>query len=219
VDDTTTGTTDDDVTKDPVPIDENELTSDEEAMVKRMEDIIQFFLDLLQVTGGDLAPEKYVWYLIAHRWNKGVPTLLANKTTHRGIVMKSKATGTISAVNRKAVSQGHIFLGYHLCGDGTSCAHKKATRENAIKYGEAIKSSSLQRGECTMAYNSCYMASLGYVKTAKYLSMDECKEIQKTPVNEILPKMGISRNTNGEVVFGKTQYGGLGLTQLAAVQG
>jgi hypothetical protein len=34
-------------------------------MVKRMEDIIQFFLDLLQVTGGDLAPEKCVWYLIA----------------------------------------------------------------------------------------------------------------------------------------------------------
>jgi hypothetical protein len=44
VDDTTTGTTDDDVTKDPVSIDEKELTSDEEAMVKRMEDIIQFFL-------------------------------------------------------------------------------------------------------------------------------------------------------------------------------
>jgi hypothetical protein len=45
VDDTTTGTADDDVTKHPVPIDERELTSDEEAIVKRMEDIIQFFLD------------------------------------------------------------------------------------------------------------------------------------------------------------------------------
>jgi hypothetical protein len=92
VDDTMTGTTDDDVTKDPVPIDEKELTSDE---VKRMEDIIQFFLDLLQVTGGYLASEKCVWYLIAHRWKKGVSTLLANKTTHRGIIMKSKATITI----------------------------------------------------------------------------------------------------------------------------
>jgi hypothetical protein len=49
-------------------------------MVKRMEVIIQFFLDLLQVTGGYLAPEKCVWYIIAHRWKKGVPTLLANKT-------------------------------------------------------------------------------------------------------------------------------------------
>jgi hypothetical protein len=55
-----TGTTDEDVTKEPVPIEEKELTSDKEAMVKRMEDIIQFFFDLLQVTGGDLAPEKCV---------------------------------------------------------------------------------------------------------------------------------------------------------------
>jgi hypothetical protein len=51
MDDTTNGTTDDDVTKYHVPIDEKELTSDEEAMVKSMEDIIHFFLELLQVTG------------------------------------------------------------------------------------------------------------------------------------------------------------------------
>jgi hypothetical protein len=50
---------------------------------------------------------------------------------------------TISAFKRKVVSQGHITLGFHLCGDGTSRAHKKVMQENAIKYGEAIKSSSL----------------------------------------------------------------------------
>jgi hypothetical protein len=183
VDDTTTGTTDDDVTKEPFPIEEKELTSDEEAMVKRMEDIIQFFIDLQQVTGGDLAPEKCVWFLIAHRWKKGVPTLLANKYTHRGITIQSKAKGTIPAVKRKAVSRGHITLGSNLCGDGTSWAHKKVMKENAIKYGEAIMSSSLKSGECAMAYNSCYMASLGYGTASTSLSMDECNEIQKPSVN------------------------------------
>jgi hypothetical protein len=93
--------------RDPFLIEEKELTSYKEEMVKRMEDIIQFFLDLLQVTGGDLAPEKCIWYLIAHLWKKGEPTLLAKETTHRGITIKSKATGIISAVKRKAVSQGH----------------------------------------------------------------------------------------------------------------
>jgi hypothetical protein len=68
--------------------------------------------------------------------------------------MKSRATGTISSVKRKTVSQGHRTLGFHLCGDRTSRAHKNAMQEKAIKYGEAIKSISLQRGECAMAYNS-----------------------------------------------------------------
>jgi hypothetical protein len=188
-------------------------------MAKWMEDIIQFFLDLLQVTSGYLAPEKCVWYLIARRWKKGVPTLLANKSTHRGISMKSKATGTISAVKRNAVSKGHRTLGFHLCGDGTSRAHKKVMKENAIKYGESITSSSLKRGECAMAYNICYTASLGYGTEATSLSLDECKEIQKSPVNAILPEMGVNRNTKREVVFGTTKYGELGLAHLTAVQG
>jgi hypothetical protein len=42
----------------------------------------------------------------------------------------------------------------------------------AIKYGEEIKSSSLKKGECAMAYNSCYMASLGYGTASTSLSMD-----------------------------------------------
>jgi hypothetical protein len=70
-----------------------------------------------------------------------------------------------------------------------------------------------------MAYNSCYMAILGYGTPATSLSMDECKEIQKPLVNAILPKMGINRNSKRDVVFGTTKYGRLGLTHLAAVQG
>jgi hypothetical protein len=70
-----------------------------------------------------------------------------------------------------------------------------------------------------MAYNSCYMASLGYGTAATSLSMDECNEIQKPPVNGILPKMGINRNTRRDLVFGTTKYGRLGLAHIAAVQG
>jgi Asp-tRNA(Asn)/Glu-tRNA(Gln) amidotransferase C subunit len=57
VDDTTTGMMDGNVTKEPVPIKKKELTREEEETLKRMEDIFQFFLELQQVRGGDLAPE------------------------------------------------------------------------------------------------------------------------------------------------------------------
>jgi hypothetical protein len=54
----------------PIPSSVSGFTQEEEGLVVRMEEIIQFFLDLLQVTGGDLAPEKRVWYLIGHHWSK-----------------------------------------------------------------------------------------------------------------------------------------------------
>jgi hypothetical protein len=72
VDDTTTGATDDNHNLDPISSTVRRLTQVEDSLVARMEVIIQFFLNLLQVMGGDLAPEKCTWYLIGHRWNKGV---------------------------------------------------------------------------------------------------------------------------------------------------
>jgi hypothetical protein len=76
VDDTTTGTTDDNHNLEPIPSTVRGLTQEEDRLVARMEVIIQFFLDLLHVIGGDLAPEKCAWYLIGHRWNKGVSKLI-----------------------------------------------------------------------------------------------------------------------------------------------
>jgi hypothetical protein len=67
VDDTTTGATDDNHNLEPIPSTVRGLTQEEDSLVARMEVIIQFFLDSLQVTGGDLAPEKCAWYLIGHR--------------------------------------------------------------------------------------------------------------------------------------------------------
>jgi hypothetical protein len=57
VDDTTTKTTHDDPELEPIPASQAELTMSKEALIAKMEEIIHFFLDLLQVTGGDLAPE------------------------------------------------------------------------------------------------------------------------------------------------------------------
>jgi hypothetical protein len=56
VDDTITGVTSNDTIREPVPIEEQELTVDEEDLVDQMQVVIQFFLDLLQVMDGDLAP-------------------------------------------------------------------------------------------------------------------------------------------------------------------
>jgi hypothetical protein len=67
-------------------------------LVARMEDIIQFFPDLLQVAGGDLAPEKCMCYIISHRWENGIPVLLPVHPSHKGIKMTSRSTGTTSDI-------------------------------------------------------------------------------------------------------------------------
>jgi hypothetical protein len=91
-------------------------------------------------------------------------------------------------------------------------------KTKAKEYSESIISSSLQRGESAMAYNSYYMASLSYGTSATSLDIKQCEGIQIPVVNAILPKMGVNRNTTRTVMFGTSKYGGLGMDHLPAVQ-
>jgi hypothetical protein len=68
----------------------------------------------------------------------------------------------MSGVKRKSPDEGHITLGFQISGNGKCTAHKKAMKAKVILYGEAIKTSTMWRGERGMAYNSFYMPSLGY---------------------------------------------------------
>jgi hypothetical protein len=157
--------------------------------------------------------------LICHRWKNGKARLLQVKETHRGITITSRATGRTSGVKRKSVEEGHRTLGFHMSGDGKCEAHKKVMIDKALLYSNAIHNSTMWRGESAVEYNSFYMPSLGYGVPATTLTKEECEDIQRPLVNAILPKMGIVRSAPRKVVFGTKQYGGLGLTHLAALQG
>jgi hypothetical protein len=218
VDDTTTGTTDVNHNLEPIPSTVCGITQEEDSLVTRMEVIIQFFLDLLQVTVDDLAPEKCAWYLIGHRWNKGVLKLIQIEPQHRSITMTSRSSGQVSGIKRKAPIEGHRTLGFSMTGDGTSNEQKRVMKEKGLAYAMAIRNSNLQRGECSMAYGAYYLPSLAYGTPATTLSYKECEDVQRAVVAAILPKMGIVRNAARKIVFGSTKYCGLWLDHLATIQ-
>jgi hypothetical protein len=207
IDDTTTGSTNDDSELEPVSDDISELTSSRETLIAKMEEIIQFFLDLIQFTAGELAPEKCMWYLISHRWKDGKPRLLQRHSSHRGIIIVSRSTNTESGFKRRAPNEGHRTLGFFMTGDGTCTAHKKVMTEKASLYATAIQRSSLWIGESGLAYNSFYLPSIGYRTPATNLTQQECYNIQSPVFNAIFPKMGIVRKAHWSVVLGTAQFG------------
>jgi hypothetical protein len=66
--------------------------------------------------------------------------------SHKGINLTLKSEGTKVGIKRKAPSDSHRTLGFHLQGDGKTDSHKTVMREKAKAYGEAINGSLLQRG-------------------------------------------------------------------------
>jgi hypothetical protein len=68
------------------------------------------------------------------------------KESHMGIEITSRSTGTVSGVKHKSPEEGHRIPGFQISGDGKCNAQKKAMKEKAILYGEAIRSSTMWRG-------------------------------------------------------------------------
>jgi hypothetical protein len=135
VDDTMNRTTNDDPELEPISTDQVELTTSEETLIAKMEEIIQFFLDLLQVTGKDLAPEKCVWYPISHIQKDGKPILLQKHSSHRGIKIISRSTITESGVKRKEPDEGHHTLGFfHDWRRHMLCSQESDDRESISQY-------------------------------------------------------------------------------------
>jgi hypothetical protein len=81
-----------------------------------------------------------------------------------------------------------------------------------------IINSTLQRGECSMAYGANYMPSIAYGTPATTLAYKKCEDVQRAVVAAILPKMGIVRNAARKVVFGSAKYCGRGLDHLATIK-
>jgi hypothetical protein len=79
-------------------------------------------------------------------------------------------------VKRKAPEEGHRTLGFQISGDGKCTAQKKAMKEKAILFREAMMSSTMWRGEGYMAYNDFYMPSLGYGTPTTTLTKKKCKD-------------------------------------------
>jgi hypothetical protein len=59
----------------------SELTNEEQTLNKKANDIIQVFLDLLHIIGGDLNTRKIASFILFHRWSGGKSSLLRKEFT------------------------------------------------------------------------------------------------------------------------------------------
>jgi hypothetical protein len=132
--------------------------------------------------------------------------------------MTSRSSGQVLGIKQKTPTEGHRTLGFFMTGDATSNEHKRVMKEKGLAYAMAIRNSTLQRGEYSMAYGAYYLPSLAYVTPATTLSYKECEDVQRPVVAAIIPKMGIVRNAARNFFFGSAKYCGLGLNHLATIQ-
>jgi hypothetical protein len=191
---------------------------DESILFDNMQKMLQFFLELIQVAGGDLNISKCACFTVFHIWCGGRSSLLKIKASHPLMTITHPHTGKIKNIVKKDPGQAHRALGWMMTTDGKSTAHFMVLKQRSKLFSGDILQSRMQRYDATSAYNCYNITIIGYTLVATRLSFNQCKTIQSPILSATLNKMGINRNVTRAIVFSPKHLGGMSLSHLHTLQ-
>jgi hypothetical protein len=185
-----------------------------------VEDTLQRWQDLLNVSGGDLSLTKckvgfanYKFVRNSHTdtvWIKTIeedPGDVYLQPFHQD---KPKV-----CIKRLQPWEGERYLGARLTLNGNHTTDEYKVRKAQIEdMAERILQSSICRHQAYMIHGIQYRPAIIYPLQHVMFTDKECHSIQKPIINALIAKMGFNRKTPRDVIYGPILYGGLGLTDL-----
>jgi hypothetical protein len=179
-----------------MPTKNKDFSPNESSLFTKMQKMLQFFLEILQVAGGDLNISKCACFTVFHRWSGGHASLLKIKDSHPIMTITHLHTGEIKTIDKKDPNQGHRDLGWMLTTEKKSITQFKVLKHKAKLFAGAILQSRMQHYDATTAYKLYYLVS-----AATRLSLNQLKTIQSPVVCATLNKMSINHNVARAIIF------------------
>jgi hypothetical protein len=120
------------------------FSNDEAALFTRTNRMIQFFLELLQVAGGDLNISKCACFTIFHYLQGGRATLFHTHNSHPTMTITHPSTGEVKIITRKNPNEAHRALGWMMTTDDKSTAQCIVSKAKAKLFAGGIRQSLMQ---------------------------------------------------------------------------
>jgi hypothetical protein len=143
-----------------------------------MQKILQFFLELLQVSSGNLNIGKCDCFAVLHWWSGGKSTLLKIHDPHPIMTIAHPHSGELKTITKKDPMDAHRALRWMMMTDCKSTAKFLVLKYKAKLFSGTILQSRMQQYEASTAYNFYYLASILYTTAETHLYLEQCKSIQ-----------------------------------------
>jgi hypothetical protein len=128
-------------------------TIEERELYTKANRILQFFLDLLNLIGGDLHSAESACFIMFHRWIGGKATQLKIHDDRPSISLTHPITGITNVVPRKERDNPMRTLVWIMTIDGKSNGPFNTLKEKAQQFASAIYGSRMRRQDASIAYN------------------------------------------------------------------
>jgi len=183
---------------------------------------------LLFASGGLLALHKCYWWIIAWKWEKGLPIMRSpdddddNSDIDDGEFHLRITNGNDPnprEIKRMGPTEANIGLGFRLPPDGSQHAEIQYRTEQSNEFASRVNSSHLSPTEAWVLYESIYKPKIFYPCQLTSFQEADWNDVTRIAVRALLPKMGFNRNTSRDMVFGPRRYGGIGMVHRFAKKG
>jgi len=179
----------------------------------RMQDHLQWWANLVSVTGGDLNPKKCCGLIYHWTPDKRGIFQLAQPQIPRDFL--SIRTGTQSqTIPMTEPNAGTRYLGIYLTIDRSTTPMEKHLLTKAALYTTAFRRTPMNHREAGVLYRSCFVPALAYPLPATWLPDSFFDKVHQLSTSTILNKMGYHRTLPRSMVFAPKHFGGVGLRNL-----
>ena len=191
--------------------------SDPREVLTSMQNLINMWGNLIDVTGGALSVEKSWWYMIDYVWKHG--RWVATDSGENLDLLATTTTGTRISLKRLHANEASKMLGIYVAPDGNNTAQITELKKASNDWGSKMRQGHSTRKEAWTALSTNITAKLKYPLPACSLTEKDCKAIMWPALKAALPKSGISSYISSGHRDGPREYGGAGCLSLFHYQG
>ena len=182
-------------------------------MVKSM----KFWEDMIQETGGCLAPDKSKWYLIDYVWRNGkfkcIDPMIGSDLT------ATTKSGEVVSLQRLLATESMEMLGIWMCPDGNNRAQIQAMRTKTNEWADKVRTRFITKEEARVSIQISLRSSLKYPLPTLTLQEHECKYIMSPIVKYGLPRTGLPKSLPCAMREAPLSVGGTSFPSLYHMQG
>ena len=193
--------------------------NDPDFTMEKMQESINVWESAAKTTGGSIAVDKRVFYLIHFTWDKGKWSYGDMENVLNDELNCKDKDGQRCHLNYIPAHKAKEMLGVFLAPDGNNAQQVKEMTKKTKYFGEMIRTRHLDRNEVWTSLTSVALKSLEYPLPALTLLEDECTKIMWPLLKAYLPRAGINRHFPRDVLYGKVEKQGIGLKNLYLSQG
>ena len=179
-----------------------------ERILARFQSAMDRWCGVLRATGGLIAPEKSVFYLIDFDWT-GTDYTYRNSINMPGNITLLDKNGDRVPLKRYEVSKAEQSLGVWIAMDGNWKEQLNVMKEKAQLFASQISTKKVSKNDALYTYNYSFMKTLEYPMTALSLTENEWNSVVMPALRATLTTAKMAKTFPRKVLYGPDLYQGL----------